>query len=417
MIALPLKLCICLMLSATILVAQHPVYPVLYGETILTKGVPDKTYHPLYEVTNLTKTEIISFWDELNGGWVPVVTASNSHDANCSQILSKGLKRAGFINSVDSFTYVNNRLASRTNIREAVVAKYRYLGTRTVPDTLIWDNIATNSGLIYTFTYDANNLPASVNIKKRVGATLSDSLRATYQHNTATHLTALKGEIFNGTQWVLSRQDTFVYNADNKIIKFSSVLPNTTYEWVCNYDVSKRPTHAVANTLFNGQLRPTSRILVPANRYSSNGYPTELIQQEANGVKWDTFTRSTFTYNGAFSMTNATYQLYSNGILTSTAEKRDWTYCGQRVGTNDPRMNEKALVLSPNPVTEQLTVHLEAENPMMTVQIFDNLGKNVLQTQSNQMQTTVSIGHMSSGIYIVRVQSGADWAVKKFLKL
>ncbi len=94
--------------------------------------------------------------------------------------------------------------------------------------------------------------------------------------------------------------------------------------------------------------------------------------------------------------------LYSNGELT--------------VSTLIPDVPDFAFNIFPNPTSNLLNInYIHEENKIADLTIFDVLGRNVYQNNIQQ-NTQLDVSNWSNGIYFCRIQTGNQFAVKKFIK-
>ena len=62
------------------------------------------------------------------------------------------------------------------------------------------------------------------------------------------------------------------------------------------------------------------------------------------------------------------------------------------------------LVISPNPVQDKATLHLQSGLENVQIELYDIAGKLVLsQKQQNSHQIEIDLAHLNSGIYMVKV--------------
>ena len=86
------------------------------------------------------------------------------------------------------------------------------------------------------------------------------------------------------------------------------------------------------------------------------------------------------------------------------------------VGLDDPVESKNiTLQVTPNPAQDKITL---TTNLHQTCQItlHDGYGKNVIQTESNGVETVLDISMLPAGIYFVKMQNEKSVQVVKFLK-
>ncbi|MBX7201519.1 MAG: T9SS type A sorting domain-containing protein [Bacteroidia bacterium] len=82
-----------------------------------------------------------------------------------------------------------------------------------------------------------------------------------------------------------------------------------------------------------------------------------------------------------------------------------------------PSDTAPALLLFPNPATNQLQLYLQNKvHGNYTIEIFDVSGKQVLNTLSNHPAHSLDISTLNSGLYLLKVQLGNYSLQKRFVK-
>jgi hypothetical protein len=74
------------------------------------------------------------------------------------------------------------------------------------------------------------------------------------------------------------------------------------------------------------------------------------------------------------------------------------------------------LQLYPNPATDQLMVSVPGTHPQGQVQVIDAHGALVLSRSIKDASTTLDVGMLAPGLYLVRVQDGAKYLSARFMK-
>jgi subtilisin family serine protease len=79
------------------------------------------------------------------------------------------------------------------------------------------------------------------------------------------------------------------------------------------------------------------------------------------------------------------------------------------------------LLVYPNPVSEHLNIHLPEINATFDrLEIYDYLGKMVFDHSFNmdgQKETTIALGHLSAGPYLIQLRGKNQLAQKRFIKM
>jgi hypothetical protein len=77
---------------------------------------------------------------------------------------------------------------------------------------------------------------------------------------------------------------------------------------------------------------------------------------------------------------------------------------------------DQKLQLYPNPATDQLMVSVPGTHPQGQVQVIDAHGALVLSRSIKDASTTLDVGMLAPGLYLVRVQDGAKYLSARFMK-
>jgi len=142
--------------------------------------------------------------------------------------------------------------------------------------------------------------------------------------------------------------------------------------------------------------------------YSSNG-TTQLASSANGGTSSETISRTytagtyfvrVFGYNNANNATNC----YTLRVALGTASRNeDWITTG------------KAGVF-PNPVKDVLNIRLPQAKGNTSISLFDMYGRRVIQTNTTATSTSVQVGKLSAGIYIVKIESEGKEETFKIVK-
>lgn len=77
-------------------------------------------------------------------------------------------------------------------------------------------------------------------------------------------------------------------------------------------------------------------------------------------------------------------------------------------------LSAATISVAPNPTTDVLTVQLPKANG--TLELFDATGRNVLRRSVNNTTTTLQLGHLTNGVYLLRYGNGANAVVTRITK-
>lgn len=89
----------------------------------------------------------------------------------------------------------------------------------------------------------------------------------------------------------------------------------------------------------------------------------------------------------------------------------DTTHGGTSVVTTD---NTKEITLAPNPTDG--VIHITASNAMMSVEVYDQLGRKVISRKADGNGAEIDLGDLPSGVYTVGVLTDSGITVRKIIR-
>ena len=93
----------------------------------------------------------------------------------------------------------------------------------------------------------------------------------------------------------------------------------------------------------------------------------------------------------------------------------DTSACFQFVTTGIAELNDALININPNPFQEELTI-TRKDNRKETLEVYNLLGEQILQTEIQDKRTTLSTQTWPAGIYIVKVVGDRDVVTTRVLK-
>jgi hypothetical protein len=72
--------------------------------------------------------------------------------------------------------------------------------------------------------------------------------------------------------------------------------------------------------------------------------------------------------------------------------------------------------VSPNPAKNKFTLDLETFANDSTIEVYDVLGKKILNRKINAISSTFDVSSWNSGLYIIKVSSQNTVLMKRFVK-
>jgi hypothetical protein len=406
-----------------LLQAQDPEFEANYlnmygtGKYLLTE------YHPLTFSNTPVKTAITELYDTTTSGWDEFIRISYRHTPNCARVAGRDIKAfGGFFNFRDTNIYVGNLLTAvvSTDLNTGLQygrLDFKYRTGSVLPDTLISSADTTRT----TFTYNANGI-ASALVQERVGSIYRNKERFTYNHNAAKEQVFYRKEVYDSSTvaWISSSAFVTTYNAAGKI---SSILdisyspagaPDTTFVGL-TYDAQNRVTSLVASERINGVVTPFGRFRTL--NFETNGNVKEAVSEEyRNGIY--VADQKVFYKSGNDGRLTEILTQDKNAAGVFINESREKVeYCGTGVNVQDLAYNSE-VKLYPNPVAETLNVELETGsfNNTMTVEILDITGRSLKIQSFSSENAQINVSELPQGVFFVRVQSGSNSAIKRFVR-
>lgn len=108
---------------------------------------------------------------------------------------------------------------------------------------------------------------------------------------------------------------------------------------------------------------------------------------------------------------------WPDGVYTITAEFGGNAYetiFGVNTNLGVETLNEKELVVYPNPAFNKM--YVEANSEIENITVFDLLGRSVLETSPFAFKAELNVGNLESGMYVIIISSEGKKTVKRILK-
>lgn len=144
----------------------------------------------------------------------------------------------------------------------------------------------------------------------------------------------------------------------------------------------------------------------------------QLVSSSISGNQW---------YKDDVLIVGATGQFYTpkvSGIYTVRVTENNCSsdhsiQYGWVVATRIPDLEELGIKLMPNPVTDKLIIHRGEARSFINVQLFDLLGKELLNRNSSESTIEIDMNVFASGTYIIRLEDKKNKILgkKKVVKL
>ncbi|OQP53502.1 carbohydrate-binding protein [Niastella populi] len=154
-------------------------------------------------------------------------------------------------------------------------------------------------------------------------------------------------------------------------------------------------------------------------RLDAAGGPQIGAINVTNSGGWQTWKTMTSSISGA-SGVHDLYLSFSGGTgYLFNLNHFVFTGGSARFAVSEPMIEnaESNIQLSPNPTVNFLNVYVSQKvDEHAGILIYDNTGRQVLNYRLYGNKTTVNVGVLSSGLYIIKLSNGKEIITKKFLK-
>lgn len=115
-------------------------------------------------------------------------------------------------------------------------------------------------------------------------------------------------------------------------------------------------------------------------------------------------TGTTFNATTAVNGTHSIKYLYSSGVNCSDSAYAN-IFVRTCTGIDNYYLNESAIIVAPNPFTEQTTITFTEEQKNVIIKVVDVLGQCVQQITTDNQQLTLDMRGISKGIYFLQIKS------------
>jgi len=103
------------------------------------------------------------------------------------------------------------------------------------------------------------------------------------------------------------------------------------------------------------------------------------------------------------------------GAINYHSSNRSATVVNFTLGVDD-FSKEPSFTISPNPARERMNIELNPRIQNAKLQIYDVLGKRIIDKEISDINASLNVSNWNNGIYIVRLTSGDLSETKRFVK-
>ena len=369
----------------------------LYGGTYIN----DSKYIMTYSGHNLT-SRTTQNWD--GSMWVNYSKTTTTYDVHNNELVNSQFEW-------DGSSYVEHYRETFT---------YDANSNMLLDEIKSWISNALQNDYMYAYTY-LNNWKASTTSSSWNGSSYDNDWYESYTYDVYNNLITSVRQYWDGTSFVNNQRITNTYNGNNKLLTSLREYWNT---YSSTYDNDMRTT----------------------NTYNGSGDLLTSIEETWDGFNYVNYYRSVYSYDSNHNQTyrlsqgwNATASSFINdflelmaydnyGFITSDSYKSFDTdgnsvlfgdslvnYFHVVAGLNEPG-NSNVLNVFPNPASGEVRI-ANAER-IEQVNLFNSLGQIQAETKStgNKSEISMDISMLKPGLYFLRMKSGSEMIVRKFIK-
>jgi hypothetical protein len=140
------------------------------------------------------------------------------------------------------------------------------------------------------------------------------------------------------------------------------------------------------------------------NEAGSHGFVKFNVKQQrdlANGTVLENSGAIYFDFNAPIFTNTSLHTVNQHSIILNTDKQVDY--------------EKNTIKIYPNPTTGILQIEQKYNNDL-NIKIYDNLGRLVLQKQSNSSNSNLDISNLADGIYFIAIQVDNELISRKILK-
>jgi hypothetical protein len=94
----------------------------------------------------------------------------------------------------------------------------------------------------------------------------------------------------------------------------------------------------------------------------------------------------------------------AEGVLVQLEDKTVYLNLGRKKNTNI--LDEKKLIIYPNPSSNYVNMHLNGNNEVLSYKIFDLQGREIIKTDAvNPKSNQIDVSSLQNGLYLLRVET------------
>jgi hypothetical protein len=278
----------------------------------------------------------------------------------------------------------------------------------------IWGNMSWENSYQYTYTYDLNNNKIKQLEEDWMNNAWLYEVQNTYSYDSQNNNINEVNQVWQNNSWVNITQSITTYDSQNNLEN------QLTQDWVNNNWVNNSQqfntydsinNHAI-ELIQNWRMNNWMDTIQNVNSYDINHNLINTVSVAKIDNTWMPNYEYIWTYDANNLETSNSFKQYdSTGISFMYGDSTHF-YFYAVAGIKNLKTNAANIKIYPNPSVGKFKVELTNKQPLVTVEIYNLLGEQILQ----QKLAEVDIMNTPKGIYFVKVYDGKFWYSKKILK-
>jgi hypothetical protein len=333
------------------------------------------------------KTLLMEDWQ--NNAWVYSSRSTNTYDANGN--LLKTTMEEYTDGEWHNMAIMSNTLNDDGTVKETI--------------TQAWDNGSWQDVTKTAYTYNASKQVLTATTQMGAGDIWFDFTKITYTYNDQNQLITQVTQIINmmTMELINSDQNTYSYNADGTENQIISQVWGPTNEWensarfTNTYDNSKQVISDLNEKWENNAWVNDSKTTYT---YNASGLVQESIGQSWENSAWVNSFKDMLTYNNKNEVTELITQEW-NASLSLWENKSRLTYTYDGTGIHIVGLNNRSLVVFPNPFTDQITIQSELKG-LHGIEVFNASGQLIYTIQTTENSYQMDLGALDNGVYLIK---------------
>jgi hypothetical protein len=267
-------------------------------------------------------------------------------------------------------------------------------------------------------TYDAANNQTSWLSQTWNGSVWVNIEQILSTYDSKNNLTLELGQDWNGSVWVNYAQNTYTYDARNNCTSTLTQKWDGS-QWVnygnylSDYDANNNMLSYLVKK-WEGSAWVNSLLI--NYTYDARNNLISYLFGKWNGSAWVNSSRLDFTYDANDFRQSSTGRYWDSTGARVIGGDSAFFYYHTVLGINDRMVQTGNLTVYPNPASDYITIETPAGQTQGSVSIINQDGRQLLTLRITQSKTPCKISSLPVGMYLVRLTNGRTVWTGKFIK-